>query len=515
MKKHNVVGKVLLTLIIAGGVFTASIFGLRYYWVWCDSKQIKEDSKIVDNILEEEETNPSLKKTIWADPRKADNSAQEDIEAETESKFANETAGTESSVQTVTKEVGFSAEVQPFSKDERNLEYLTEGITEGEAVNTTSYEYASDVSAEARHVSAKIINTLREKYKNDEIYGYLVITGKRKNGKSFKIEYPIVQGETNDTYIHAGPDKNYLYQGSIFIDAGNNPDFTDTRTSVYGHNMKDGSMFGMLKQILEEDWTDKYFTIYCGKGILRYKIIGYGLINGAGGNFHLNPSKTIEKTYIERGLDEEKAKELSKEDYGWQEDMYRVYLNSIQWDPSFLPKLDPELLKKRDWSVSDKLAETEFENLLFEDMSEGETETEVDIIHGADINDTYEVSSYVKSIQDAQKSKVKDITRYEEDQLFVTEDDYITTLFTCYMKSGYRLTATGFLMLNSEDREEFETSTNSEIKSFTSKGEGMSESMTEAENSEFNINNVLGDVTETVNKLLGEEEEVDTELAEN
>lgn len=41
--------------------------------------------------------------------------------------------------------------------------------------------------------------------------------------------------------------RNYNFAGTIFIDYENKRDFSDCNTLVYGHNMKNGSMFGMLK----------------------------------------------------------------------------------------------------------------------------------------------------------------------------------------------------------------------------------------------------------------------------
>ena len=62
-----------------------------------------------------------------------------------------------------------------------------------------------------------------------------------------KVSYPIVQGETNDTYIHSDIDKKEFRAGSIFIASENKNPFTDLNTVIYGHNMKNGSMFNNIK----------------------------------------------------------------------------------------------------------------------------------------------------------------------------------------------------------------------------------------------------------------------------
>ena len=78
------------------------------------------------------------------------------------------------------------------------------------------------------------------------------------------ISYPIVQGKDNETYLHQTYEKNYNFAGTIFVDYENSPDFSDCNTLVYGHNMKNGSMFGHLKKFAEDQETynkSKYFPV--------------------------------------------------------------------------------------------------------------------------------------------------------------------------------------------------------------------------------------------------------------
>ena len=62
------------------------------------------------------------------------------------------------------------------------------------------------------------------------------------------ISYPIVQGEDNEFYLHQTFEKQANNSGAIFLDYENKPDFTDFNTFVYGHNMKNGSMFGKFRR---------------------------------------------------------------------------------------------------------------------------------------------------------------------------------------------------------------------------------------------------------------------------
>ena len=90
------------------------------------------------------------------------------------------------------------------------------------------------------------------------------------------ISYPIVKGKDNQTYLHQTYEKNYNFAGTIFVDYENSGDFSDCNTLVYGHNMKNGSMFGHLKKFREDDKLykqDKYFWSLTPERNYRYEII--------------------------------------------------------------------------------------------------------------------------------------------------------------------------------------------------------------------------------------------------
>ena len=60
------------------------------------------------------------------------------------------------------------------------------------------------------------------------------------------IDHPILQGETNLSYINTDAFGNFALAGSLFLDARNAPDFSDTYSLIYGHHMADHKMFGDL-----------------------------------------------------------------------------------------------------------------------------------------------------------------------------------------------------------------------------------------------------------------------------
>ena len=90
------------------------------------------------------------------------------------------------------------------------------------------------------------------------------------------INYPVVQGDDNETYLHTTYENNYNFAGTIFVDYENSSDFSDCNTLIYGHNMKNGSMFGNLKKFTEDQSTyekSKYFWILTPEKNYRYEII--------------------------------------------------------------------------------------------------------------------------------------------------------------------------------------------------------------------------------------------------
>lgn len=70
------------------------------------------------------------------------------------------------------------------------------------------------------------------------------------------IEYPVVKAKDNEYYLTHSFDKSSNSAGWIFADYKNKFDGTDKNIVIYGHNRKDKSMFGSLKNILSSEWQN-------------------------------------------------------------------------------------------------------------------------------------------------------------------------------------------------------------------------------------------------------------------
>lgn len=86
---------------------------------------------------------------------------------------------------------------------------------------------------------------------NPDVVGWIYIP-------DTNINYPILQGETNDTYLYHLINGKYNHSGSIFMDYRNTPDYTDQNTILYGHHMGDGSMFADIVKFKRQSYYDSH-----------------------------------------------------------------------------------------------------------------------------------------------------------------------------------------------------------------------------------------------------------------
>ena len=91
--------------------------------------------------------------------------------------------------------------------------------------------------------------------KNSDVVGWLYC-------EDSVINYPVVQGDNNDEYLHKGLDGEYLRSGSLFVEAHNQLVGADPNYIIYGHSMKNGSMFGMLLHYKEQEYYDGHPVMY-------------------------------------------------------------------------------------------------------------------------------------------------------------------------------------------------------------------------------------------------------------
>lgn len=76
------------------------------------------------------------------------------------------------------------------------------------------------------------------------------------------INYPVVQGKNNDQYLRKDLDGKYLVSGTLFADYRNGELNEDANYIIYGHNMKNGTMFSSLAKYKQQSYYDQHPIMY-------------------------------------------------------------------------------------------------------------------------------------------------------------------------------------------------------------------------------------------------------------
>jgi sortase B len=118
------------------------------------------------------------------------------------------------------------------------------------------------------------------------------------------INYPILQSDDNDYYLHRLADKTYNSAGSLFIDCRNSSDFSDYITIIYGHNMKNNSMFGSIDNYKKQSYYDEHPVLYIALPDKSYTIkLIAGFVVSASSDFYTPPQDLQTRNeYIEEML---------------------------------------------------------------------------------------------------------------------------------------------------------------------------------------------------------------------
>lgn len=154
---------------------------------------------------------------------------------------------------------------------ERGTEEAKTALTEDE-INAMLADMKSTETAETATASQEnaVIPVKFEELQavNPDVYAWITVPGT-------EIDYPILQhASDNSYYLMHNIDGSYGYPGCIYTENLNSKDFTDNNTVIYGHNMKNGSMFAQLHKFEDPDFfhENREVLIYLPDEILHYTI---------------------------------------------------------------------------------------------------------------------------------------------------------------------------------------------------------------------------------------------------
>jgi len=140
--------------------------------------------------------------------------------------------------------------------------------TEAEAESTTEADLGVQSESEPQGEEESYPDFAKLQEENPDIYAWISIP-------DTSIEYPVLQHATDNAYyLEYNLDGSKGRPGCIYSEKENSKDFTDFQTILYGHNMRNGTMFHDLTYFVEEDYFAQhpYIIIYTEAAIYRYRI---------------------------------------------------------------------------------------------------------------------------------------------------------------------------------------------------------------------------------------------------
>ena len=171
-------------------------------------------------------------------------------------------------------------ETQAFQSSEAELQQAKSAMTE-EEINELLAGMKKEDTAEASQDSVAPSEAAEEQPAeeipvkfdelweiNPDVYAWITIPGT-------DIDYPILQHPSDDAYyLNHNIDGSYGRPACIYTESLNSKEFTDNNTVIYGHNMKNGTMFAQLHKFEDKDFFEEHreVTIYLPDKVLHYKI---------------------------------------------------------------------------------------------------------------------------------------------------------------------------------------------------------------------------------------------------
>ena len=172
--------------------------------------------------------------------------------------------------------MGYNAWME--KKAQENFENLLPTESESEIEEVTETEITEETETEIDileqlgiTIPEKNINWDELYQTNEHIYAWIYIP-------NTNVDYPVLQHPSDDTfYLNRNLDGSWGYPGCIYSEHRyNSKDWTDFNTLLYGHNMKNGTMFKTLHNFADREFfeANRYIYIYTPEHVYVYDIFG-------------------------------------------------------------------------------------------------------------------------------------------------------------------------------------------------------------------------------------------------
>lgn len=192
--------------------------------------------------------------------------------------------------------VFFGYQIYNYYKEEKEQEKLRDSLIEDAIIKNTSQNQIDDETKSNNTPIEIDFNVLKSK--NKDIVAWIYSEGT-------PINYPIAQTVNNDYYLRRLIDGTYNQAGTIFMDYKNSNDFSDFNTIIYGHNMKNNSMFGTLTNYKNQDYYNEHKEMFLYTENKKFKIeIFAGFVTSSESDIYVYPkTSSTNKKLIDNALE--------------------------------------------------------------------------------------------------------------------------------------------------------------------------------------------------------------------
>lgn len=154
--------------------------------------------------------------------------------------------------------------IHEYNESDRYYQQARETVVKENTSQTPSDEPAA-VQKDPRTYSPVTVDFSALQKDYPDIRGWLYAPGT-------EINYPVVQGKDNDFYLHRLMDGADNAGGTLFMDYRNSADFSSKHTLIYGHHMKDGSMFAALVNYADQAYYDEHPYLFLNTPNGNYRL---------------------------------------------------------------------------------------------------------------------------------------------------------------------------------------------------------------------------------------------------
>lgn len=145
--------------------------------------------------------------------------------------------------------------------------------------------------------------------RNPDICAWIIMDGTH-------INHPVVQGEDNFEYLSKDPDGEFYQGGSIFLDADNARDFSDSYIIIHGHHMARGAMFSDVTDYLDGTFFTEHTSgeLITPGGAYELRVAGAKVVDAYEGEFYYTGDDAGRPLHLMSDCTQRRDVEFSEED---------------------------------------------------------------------------------------------------------------------------------------------------------------------------------------------------------